>query len=161
LNWRLEFPEPAAARFLEQRASYPWMVVGTVCIGAFIGRVNASIVQLAMPTLEDAFDAPLHAVSWMAIRHMLAFAASLPVFARLAAIGGRKTLYLLGFALFGLFSALCGLAASLPILIILRLLQGASGAMLGANSLAVLVAAAGPDYGRTISRSRTAIVSSA
>jgi hypothetical protein len=78
LNWRLEFPEPAAARFLEQRASYPWMVVGTVCIGAFTGQVDASIVQLAMPTLEDAFDAPLNAVSWVAIGDMLAFAATLP-----------------------------------------------------------------------------------
>jgi hypothetical protein len=49
----------------EQRASYLWMVVGTVCIGAFIGQVDASIVQLAMPTLEDAFEAPLHAVGWV------------------------------------------------------------------------------------------------
>jgi len=125
LNWRLDFPEPAAAKFLEHRASYPWMVVDTVCIGAFIGQVDASIAQLAMPTLADTFE-PLHAVSWVAIGYMLAFASSLPLFARLAAIGGRKTLYLLGFALFALFSALCALAPSLPVLIILRLLQVAS-----------------------------------
>jgi EmrB/QacA subfamily drug resistance transporter len=120
------------------------MVVGTVCIGAFIGQVDASIIQLAMPSLEDAFDAPLHAVSWAAVGHVLAFASALPLFARLAEIGGRKALYLSGFALVGLFSALCGLATSLPLLIIFRLLQGASGAMLGANSLVILVAAAGP-----------------
>jgi MFS family permease len=144
LSWRLGFPEPAPAQFLEHRASYPWMVVGTVCIGAFIGQVDASIVQLALPALEEVFDAPLHAVSWVAIGYMLAFASTLPVFARLAAIGGRKALYVSGFILFGLFSALCGLATSLKILIVFRLLQGASGAMLGANSLAILVAAAGP-----------------
>jgi EmrB/QacA subfamily drug resistance transporter len=143
LDWQRGLPEPAPARFLEHRASYPWMVVGTVCIGAFIGQVDASIVQLAMPTLEDAFDAPLHAVSWVAVGYMLAFASTLPLFARLAAIGGRKMLYLLGFALFGLFSALCALAPSLSMLIVFRVLQGASGALLGANSLAVLVAAAG------------------
>jgi EmrB/QacA subfamily drug resistance transporter len=121
------------------------MVVGTVCIGAFIGQLDASIVQLALPTLEDAFGAPLHTVSWVAIGYMLAFASTLPISARLAAIDGRKLFYLAGFALFGLFSACCALATSLPVLIGFRLLQGASGALLGANSLAVLVAAAGPE----------------
>ena len=137
-------PEPAPAQFFERRAAYPWFVVGTVCIGAFVGQVDASIVQLAMPTFEDAFDAPLDAVSWVAVAYVLAFAAVLPAFARLAEIGGRKTLYLCGFALFGLFSALSALAPSLPLLIAFRVLQGIGGSMLGANSVVILVAAAGP-----------------
>lgn len=145
MNLHLEFPEPAPAPSLTRLPSYPWLVVGTVCIGAFIGQVDASIVQLAMPSFEDAFDAPLHAVSWVAVGYVLAFAAALPVFARLAEIGGRKALYLAGFAFFGLFSALCGLAPNLPCLILLRILQGAAGATLGANSLVILVAAAGPE----------------
>jgi EmrB/QacA subfamily drug resistance transporter len=57
---------------------------------------------------------------------------------------GRKLMYISGFALFGLFSALCGLAPSLPWLIAFRVLQGLSGALLGANSVVILVAAAGP-----------------
>jgi MFS family permease len=137
-------PEPAPAQFFARRAAYAWFVVGTVCIGAFVGQVDASIVQLAMPSFEDAFDAPLDAVSWVAVAYVLAFAAVLPAFARLAEIGGRKTLYLCGFALFGLFSALCGLAPSLPLLIAFRVLQGIGGSMLGANSVVILVAAAGP-----------------
>jgi EmrB/QacA subfamily drug resistance transporter len=144
MTGRFELPEPAPARGLARLASYPWLVVGTVCIGAFIGQVDASIVQLALPSLETAFDAPLNAVSWVAVGYVLAFAAVLPVFARLAEIAGRKTLYLTGFALFGLWSAACGLAPDLPSLIAFRLLQGASGAMLGANSVVILVAAAGP-----------------
>ena len=118
-------------------------MVGTVCIGAFVGQVDASIVQLAMPTFEDAFDAPLDAVSWVAVAYVLAFAAVLPAFARLAEIGGRKTLSL----------RLC------PVRPVLRLvgprsesaaadripgLQGIGGSMLGANSVVILVAAAGP-----------------
>ena len=136
-------PEPAPAQFFERRPAYAWFVVGTVCVGAFVGQVDASIVQLAMPSFEDAFDAPLDAVSWVAVAYVLAFAAVLPAFARLAEIGGRKTLYLCGFALFGLFSALCGLAPSLPLLIAFRVLQGIGGSMLGANSVVILVAAAG------------------
>jgi EmrB/QacA subfamily drug resistance transporter len=137
-------PEPAPAQFFQRRAAYPWFVVGTVCVGAFVGQVDASIVQLAMPSFEDAFDAPLDQVSWVAVAYVLAFAAVLPAFARLAEIGGRKTLYLCGFAIFGLFSALCGLAPSLPLLIAFRVLQGIGGSMLGANSVVILVAAAGP-----------------
>jgi Major Facilitator Superfamily len=63
---------------------------------------------------------------------------------RLAEIAGRKSLYLCGFALFGVFSALCGLAPSLPLLIAVRALQGVSGSLLGANSVVILVASAGP-----------------
>jgi hypothetical protein len=51
-------------------------VVGTTCLAAFIGQVDASIVQLALPALEQAFDAPLHAVSWVAVGYVLAFARS-------------------------------------------------------------------------------------
>jgi EmrB/QacA subfamily drug resistance transporter len=136
--------EPAPAQVFVRRPYYPWLVVGTVCIGTFIGQIDASIVQLALPSLEDAFGAPLDAVSWVALGYLLAFASVLPVFGRLAEIAGRKTLYLSGFALFGLWSAACGLAPSLPVLIGFRILQGMSGALLGANSVVILVAAAGP-----------------
>ncbi len=136
--------EPAPVGFLTRRRAYPWLVIGTTCLGAFIGQLDASIVQLALPRLGRAFDAPLHVVSWVAVAYSLAFAAALPVFARLAELGGRKTLYMAGFVLFGLFSTLCGLAPDLASLIALRALQGVAGAMLGANSVVILVAAAGP-----------------
>ena len=82
---------------------------------------------------------------WVAVGYVLAFASILPVFARIAEIAGRKLMYLLGFALFGIASMLCGLAPDLPLLILFRVLQGISGAMLGANSIVILVAAAGPE----------------
>jgi EmrB/QacA subfamily drug resistance transporter len=141
---RRELPEPAPARLFERRADYPWFVVAAVCIGAFMGQVDASIVQLALPSLESAFDAQVNAVSWVAVGYVLAFASALPVFARLAEIAGRKTLYLGGFAFFTLWSALCGLAPDLPSLIAFRILQGVGGALAGANSVVILVAAAGP-----------------
>ena len=136
--------EPAPAGFIARASCYPWLVVGTTCIGAFIGQLDASIVQLALPTLEHEFAARLSAVSWVAIGYQLAFAAILPVFARLAEIAGRKLMYLIGFALFALMSVLCGLASDLTQLIASRVLLGIAGAMLGANSIVILVKAAGP-----------------
>jgi EmrB/QacA subfamily drug resistance transporter len=137
-------PEPPPARALTRLAAYPWLVVGVACLGAFAGQVDASIVQLGLPTLEHAFDTPLNEVSWVAVAYSLSFAAVLPIYARLAEMAGRKLMYILGFALFGLFSALCGFAPSLPWLIAFRVLQGVSGALLGANSVVILVAVAGP-----------------
>jgi len=43
--------EPRPLSFFERQSSYPWLVVGLVSIGAFIGQLDATIVQLALPTL--------------------------------------------------------------------------------------------------------------
>ena len=137
-------PEPAPVGWLTRLGSYPWLVVCVTCLGAFAGQVDASIVQLALPTFEHAFGTPLNEVTWVAVAYSLSFAAVLPIYARLAEMAGRKLMYIVGFALFGVFSALAGFAWSLPWLIVFRALQGISGALLGANSVVILVAAAGP-----------------
>ena len=136
--------EPAPLQFVTRRSWYPWLVVGVTCIGGFIGQLDASIVQLALPTFEQQFDANLDAVSWVAIAYLLAFASALPVFARWSEIKGRKLLYLAGYAIFTLASALCGTVSDLRLLIAFRVLQGIGGALLGANSITILVKAAGP-----------------
>ena len=58
---------------------------------------------------------------------------------------GRKSLYLIGYALFVVASALCGLASDLTWLIAFRVLQGIGGSLLGANSIAILVEAMDQD----------------
>lgn len=137
--------EPAPLPALAASERWPWYVVATTCIGAFLGQLDASIVQLALPTLERAFDARLGTVSWVAIGYQLAFAAALPIFARLADIAGRKILYIAGFALFAIGSAGCALAPNLETLIACRLLLGIAGALAGANSIVILVRSAGPE----------------
>jgi hypothetical protein len=53
-----------------------WLVVGTVCIGAFMGQVDSSITLL-LPRLELEFDARLSTVSWAAVAYLLAMAGAL------------------------------------------------------------------------------------
>ncbi len=113
-------------------------------MAGLIGQLDASIVQLILPTLEHDFGARLSAVSWVAVAYTLASASSLPVLACLAARTGRKLMFLGGFLLFMLASALCGLATDLTQLIAFRTFQGFGGAMLAANSLVILIKAAGP-----------------
>jgi EmrB/QacA subfamily drug resistance transporter len=134
-------PVPAVARL----RSYWWFVIGTVCIGAFMGQVDSSIAQLLLPRLELEFDARLSTVSWVAVSYLLTMAAFLPIFGRLADMMGRKLLYTGGFLLFVLASGLCGLAPNLPVLIAFRVLQGIGAALLSSNSVAIVVAAAGPE----------------
>jgi EmrB/QacA subfamily drug resistance transporter len=133
--------EPPAAASIARQPWYQWAIVGIACTGAFMGQIDASIVQLALPALSSVFDASLPAVSWVSLGYLLAFAASLPVFGRLCEMFGRKLLYLGGFLLFSVASVLCGAAPSLAWLVAFRILQGAGGALLGANSIAIIVAA--------------------
>jgi EmrB/QacA subfamily drug resistance transporter len=137
--------EPPPAEIVARLPSYWLFVIGTVCIGAFMGQVDSSIAQLLLPRLELEFNARLSTVSWVAVAYLLAMAAFLPIFGRLADMMGRKLLYTGGFLLFLLSSALCGLAPSLPVLIAFRVLQGIGAALLSSNSVAIVVAAAGPE----------------
>ncbi len=137
--------EPPPAQMIARLPSYRWWVVGTVCIGAFMGQVNSSIAQMLLPTLEREFDARLSTVSWVAVGYLLAMAAFLPIFGRLADMVGRKLLYTAGFLLFVLGSALCGFAPNLPTLIAFRVLQAIGAALLSSNSVAIIVTAAGPE----------------
>lgn len=133
--------EPAPLAALERLPWHSWIVVGLVSIGAFVGQLDATIVQLALPTLATTFDARLHAVSWVSLGYLVAFASFLPIFGRVCQMYGRKTLYLLGYLIFVGSSALCALAPDLPSLVAARVVQGIGGALLGANSIAILVAA--------------------
>lgn len=137
--------EPAPLAALEALPWHSWIVVGLVSIGAFVGQLDATIVQLALPTLATTFDAGLHAVSWVSLGYLVAFASFLPIFGRLCQMYGRKTLYLLGYLVFVAASALCALAPDLPSLVAARVVQGIGGALLGANSIAILVAAVPED----------------
>lgn len=109
-----------------------------------MSQLDASIAQLVIPDLEHAFAASVVAVGWVALAYLLTLAALLPVFGRLADVFGRTRLYTLGFAIFVAGSAACGFAPSLGALVAARVLQAAGAALLQANSVAIVVSAAGP-----------------
>jgi len=143
--------EPAPAPSIACRPGYRWLVVGVVSIGAFMGQVDASIAQLLLPSLEHAFGTSLSAVSWVAVAYLLTMAALMPIFGRLADMLGHKLLYTAGFVVFVVGSGLCGFAPNLPLLVAARVLQAIGGALLSANSVAIVVAAAGPkERGRAV-----------
>ena len=144
--WDELLKERPPARVIARRPYYRWLVVGTVCIGAFMGQLDASIAQLVLPVLERDFNQRLSAISWVAVAYTLTLAVFLPIFGRLADLHGRKMLYTMGFLLFILGSGLCGTAPDLLFLVGFRVLQALGAALLQTNSIAIVVTTAGAEH---------------
>ncbi len=136
--WRRLLVEPARPALIRDHANAQWLVVGTVCVGAFMGQLDASIVTLAFPTLRHSFHTTLAGVQWVGLSYLLVLVSLLTGVGRMADMAGRKLLYTYGFVLFIAGSALCGLAPSLVALIVFRMLQAVGAAMLQANSVAII-----------------------
>ena len=127
---------------LAARKGYPWLVVGTVCVGAFMAALDASIVTIALPTLAGSFHVGLNLAAWVTIAYLLTLTALVVTFGRLADMFSRRSVYTAGFSVFIVGSALSGAAPSFPILIAARVLQAVGAGMLQANSVAIVTAAA-------------------
>jgi EmrB/QacA subfamily drug resistance transporter len=140
-GWRRLLVENRRPSAIAAHKNAPWFVVATVCVGAFMGQLDASIVALAFPTLQRDFGASLGAVTWVGLTYLLVLVASVAAMGRLADMVGRKLLYTYGFAVFIIGSALCGLAPGLLALDGFRALQAVGAAMLQANSVAIIALA--------------------
>ncbi|HEY4826288.1 MAG TPA: MFS transporter [Solirubrobacteraceae bacterium] len=154
---RYVLTEPRRPVGVRTNPSAHWYVVATVCIGAFMGQLDASIVTLALPRLSRDLHAGVGSVEWVALTYLLVLVATVATVGRLADAVGRKLLYVYGFAVFTAASALCGLAPTLAVLILARVLQAVGAAMLQANSVALITEAMPPRLlGRAIGVQGTA-----
>lgn len=115
-----------------------WRVVGTVCVGAFMAALDASIVTVAIPTLHTFFHASVALVEWVSIAYLLTLSSLLTAFGKVADELGRARMYRSGFLIFVIGSALCGLAPTIGFLIAARVLQATGAAFLQANSVALI-----------------------
>ena len=134
--------ERARPRRIRELPNGWWLAVATVCFGAFMGQLDASIATLTYGALRTRFDASGAAVSWVSLGYMLVLVALLVPIGRFSDAHGRKLCYLYGFLVFTAASAACGLAPSLAALIVFRLLQAFGAALLQANSVALVTTSA-------------------
>ncbi|MFC9703323.1 MFS transporter [Streptomyces sp. NPDC056943] len=115
-----------------------WIALAIVMTAAFMDLVDATIVNIAIPSIERDLGASFGAIQWITAGYALAFAAGLITGGRLGDIYGRKRLFLFGTAGFTLASALCGFAANPEMLVASRLLQGAAAAMMVPQVLSII-----------------------
>jgi EmrB/QacA subfamily drug resistance transporter len=104
-----------------------------------MGQLDASIVTVALPTLQRTFHSSVGSVTWVGLSYLLVLVATVTAVGRFADMWGRKLLYVYGFLIFVVASAACGLAPDLALLCVFRAIQAIGAAMLQANSLAIIV----------------------
>src|SRR2546430_8320142 len=116
-----------------------WAVLVLVAVGTFMTALDASIVNIGLPSIARTFRAPVGgAVEWVIIVYLVVIAGTLLTFGRLSDLVGRKPVWMTGLALFTLGSALCGAASSLLMLVVARAFQGLGGALIFAPGLAII-----------------------
>jgi DHA2 family multidrug resistance protein len=100
-----------------------WMILLTLIIGTFLGRLDGTIVNLALPKMITDFGITVSQASWISTAYIIANAIFVPVFGKLGDLMGRKPLYIFGIVGFTISSMLAGLAWSLPSMLFFRILQ--------------------------------------
>jgi len=100
-----------------------WLILATLMVGTFLGRLDQTIVGLALPKIITDFSITVSAAGWIATAYILANAVFVPVWGKLGDTVGRKKVYLLGFAIFIVGSALAGASWNLGSMLIFRVIQ--------------------------------------
>ncbi len=117
---------------------YKWIVAIVVIFGLFMTILDGTIVNIAIPSLQNVFGANLTSVQWVLTAYTLVQGVATPLTAYLAQRFGSKRLYLAALIGFTIGSALCGLSINLPMLIFFRVIQGATGAFLSPLAITLL-----------------------
>ncbi len=121
------------------RVVNPWLIALTVTIATFMEVLDTSIANVALPHIAGNLGAGIDDANWVLTSYLVANAMIIPLSSWLSTALGRKRYYMGCVALFTLTSALCGLAASLPMLILWRIVQGVAGGGLQPVSQAILL----------------------
>jgi EmrB/QacA subfamily drug resistance transporter len=123
------------------REPHKWWTLVAVCLGTFMLLLDITIVNVALPDIQDALGSSFSDLQWVVDAYALTLAALLLTAGSLADMYGRRLLYLIGLTVFTLASLLCGLAQNTLMLQLSRALQGVGGAVMFSVSLALLAQA--------------------
>jgi EmrB/QacA subfamily drug resistance transporter len=115
-----------------------WLTLVAVCLGTFMLLLDVTIVNVALPDIQDALNTSFSQLQWVVDAYALTLAALLLTAGSLADIFGRRRLYVIGLCVFTVASLLCGLAQTTLMLQLSRGLQGVGGAIMFSVSLALL-----------------------
>ena len=121
------------------RGINPWVVALTVTIATFMELLDTSIANVSLPYIAGGLGRSYDEVTWILTTYLVANAVVLPMSAWLSRVFGRKNYYMACVALFTATSFLCGVAPTLGIMLIARVMQGIGGGGLAPVEQAILV----------------------
>jgi EmrB/QacA subfamily drug resistance transporter len=116
-----------------------WIALYVLCVGALMIVLDATVVNVALPTIQDDLGFSQSNLAWVVNAYMIAFGGLLLLAGRFGDLIGRKTVFLAGLGVFTLASLWCGLAESQEMLVAARFVQGAGGALTAAVILGMIV----------------------
>lgn len=108
------------------------LLLGAMALGVVMDGIDSAIVNVALPSLASEFSTDTGTIAWVIITYLLMMAGLLLVFGKIADQGRAKILFLAGFTIFTIGSAICGVAPVLEVLLGARALQGIGAAMIAA-----------------------------
>jgi len=120
-------------------AANPWLIASAVMAATFMEVLDTTVVNVSLPHIAGNMSATTEEATWVLTSYLVANAIILPATGWLASFFGRKRFLITCIVIFTIASALCGMAQSLPMLIIARILQGLGGGALQPISQAILL----------------------
>ncbi|MDB4897783.1 MAG: drug resistance transporter, EmrB/QacA subfamily [Firmicutes bacterium] len=130
---------------------YKWRALSATSLGSLSATLNSGTLIIALPVIMKQLHTSLESILWVVMVYMLVSSAAVVNVGRLGDMFGRRKLYNLGFAIFTVTALLCGLASTAGLLIFYRVLQGIGGALMMANSTALVTDAfSGAERGRAL-----------
>jgi EmrB/QacA subfamily drug resistance transporter len=121
--------------------STKWYVMAAVAMGVFLATIDGSIVNVALPVLSKDLQVDFSAIEWVVLAYLLTITTLMLGIGRLADMIGKKKIYISGFIIFTLGSALCGLVNHIGLLIGFRVLQAVGASMMMALGTAIITEA--------------------
>jgi EmrB/QacA subfamily drug resistance transporter len=133
------------------------LILLSVCIGQIIVGLDQRAITVALPTLTTAFHAAFTTIQWTILVYDLVLIGLIITMGRLGDLFGRRRFYSLGFVIFVIASALCGLSQTASQLIFFRAVQALGGSMIAANGRAIVSVNLPPEErGRALGLTSTA-----
>ena len=130
---------------------YRWKMLGVVVLGTLLSALNASTVNVCLPSMMASFGASVDDIQWVVTAYMLGFSTLMPLTVWLRDRLGHRTLYILSLVVFTGGSVLCGVAWSLPVLLLARVVQAFGGGALTPTAMAMIAEAFPPaERGRAL-----------
>ena len=108
------------------QVEHPWRALWVTLLVGYMALLDLTIVNVAVPSIEEGLDASPETVQWVVSGYALTFGLTLVAGGRLGDVVGRRRMFLIGLVLFTVTSAAAGAAWSSEAIIVARLLQGAA-----------------------------------
>src|SRR5579862_1352356 len=127
------------ARARQDGETHPWIITFTVMLAVFMEVLDTSVANVSLPHIAGNLSAGVDESTWVLTSYLVSNAIVLPLSGWFSSIFGRKKFLIACVTIFTISSFLCGMAPSLPMLVLFRVIQGAGGGGMQPASQAILV----------------------